>query len=142
MATGNWTADDVKRHNAKLLAKQPRSKYGNKKTTVDGQTFDSAREARRWVELKALEHAGQIARLKRQQAFELITITTNIRGDVQEPIDRVHVVGHYVADFTYDELTPAATRFVVEDSKGMRTQTYTWKKRHFEAQYGIQIRET
>jgi len=35
-------------------------KYGNKKTVVDGITFDSMREANRYRELKLLERAGKV----------------------------------------------------------------------------------
>ena len=47
-------------------------KYGNKKVIVDGITFDSRREARRYRELKLLERAGQIQNLELQKEFELI----------------------------------------------------------------------
>lgn len=33
-------------------------------------------------------------------------------------------------------------KFVVEDCKGMKTPLYLWKRRHFEIQYGVKIRET
>lgn len=48
-----------------------RSKYGNRKTTVDGITFDSAREARRWTELLMLVKAGDVRNLHRQYNFAL-----------------------------------------------------------------------
>lgn len=136
-----WTRADVQRVRAKALQAPKPSKYKNRKTTIDGIVFDSAKEARRWQELKMLEAAGQIARLKRQQKFELITTPTSLRGDVRYN-GWVNCVGHYVADFVYDELSPAVTQFVVEDVKGIRTSLYQWKKRHFEAQYGVKIRET
>jgi hypothetical protein len=117
------------------------SKYRNRKTEVDGITFDSAKEARRWQELKMLEKAGKIARLKRQQHFELCAPFTNLRGDVKD-FSRIAVVSTYVADFTYDALESGATKFVVEDVKGMRTSGYRGKKRHFERQYGMTILET
>ena len=34
------------------------NKYRNRKTVVDGITFDSKREAERYMELKLLEQAG------------------------------------------------------------------------------------
>jgi hypothetical protein len=105
-----------------------------------GIRFHSKKEAARYVELTLREKAGEIARLKRQQYFELRVPLTDLRGDVRD-LRRVAVIGNYVADFTYDELTVEATRFVVEDVKGFRTPQYRWKKKHFEAQYGIEIRE-
>ncbi|MBS6476088.1 MAG: DUF1064 domain-containing protein, partial [Clostridiales bacterium] len=44
-------------------------KYRSKKTTVDGITFDSRREAARWQELKLLERAGSITELERQVSY-------------------------------------------------------------------------
>ena len=49
-----------------------RNKYGNKKTVVDGITFDSRKEAKRYQELKLLEKAGEIKDLRRQVKYELI----------------------------------------------------------------------
>jgi len=43
-----------------------RPKYGNKRVTVGGITFDSIAESRRWCELKLLEKAGEIRNLERQ----------------------------------------------------------------------------
>jgi hypothetical protein len=47
-------------------------------------------------------------------------------------------VGRYVADFVYEEGGQA----IVEDCKCYRTPLYLGKRRHMEAEYGIQIRET
>ena len=110
---------------------QPRSKYGARKTTIDGIVFDSAKEARRWQELKALELAGEIRYLRRQPAFDLA-----VNGQS---------IGKYLADFEY--IAPVVNApieiwsKVYEDVKGMKTPLYRWKKKHVEAQYGIQIRE-
>lgn len=38
------------------IVTQKRSKYGNQKTVIDGIRFDSAKEARRYVELKQMWH--------------------------------------------------------------------------------------
>lgn len=135
------TVADIERRNLKISeVKKP--KYGNTKFFFDGHMFDSKKEAARWGELKLLEKAGHIARLKRQQSFELVTVHTDIRGNIWEPIQSVIVVAHWIADFTYDELSVEKTQFVAEDVKGHKTAGYKAKKRHFEAQYGIQIRET
>ena len=48
------------------------SKYGNRKVTVDGISFDSVREARRYKELKLLLLAGEIIGLQMQVPFELV----------------------------------------------------------------------
>ena len=48
------------------------NKFSNQKVTIDGETFDSKREAKRYCELKLLERAGEIRHLRRQEKFLLI----------------------------------------------------------------------
>jgi hypothetical protein len=98
-------------------------KYGNRKTTVDGITFDSAKEARRWNELRMLEKAGTITGLRRQIRFPL-----EVNGE--------HVCW-YVSDFLYQH----GGKEIVEDVKGMRTDVYRLKKRLMLACHGIAISE-
>ena len=145
MSTRGWEnalpSDLKRRPEAATMAQEPRSKYHARKTVVDGITFDSAKEAHRYEHLKMMEKGGHIARLRLQQRFELCSPMTNMRADVVEGDNRLMVIGHYVADFSYDELSAEATRWIVEDVKGFKTPLYRWKKKHFEAQYGIQIRE-
>jgi hypothetical protein len=78
------------------------SKYRNRKCVVDGEKFDSEKEARRWRELKLLEHAGEIKNLRRQVRYEL-------------RVGRIPICA-YVADFAYVQ----NSRRVVEDVKGYR----------------------
>lgn len=106
--------------------REKRSKYGNVRAEVNGEWFDSKREAKRWQELLMLAHAGEIDALKRQVKYEL-------RADGGKPL------GFYVCDFEYRD---SAGQLVVEDAKGHKTQLYIWKRRHMAAQYGIEIRET
>lgn len=105
-----------------------RSKYGNSPTEVDGMTFASLREARRYTQLKAMQSAGDISGLALQVQFPLNVVT---------PLGVVVTVGRYICDFHY----VCQGRTVVEDAKGMRTETYKWKKKHVEAQYAIEISE-
>lgn len=93
-----------------------RSKYGAKPTVVDGITFASALEARRWVVLRQRQRLGLIRDLERQPRFPLI-----VEGAL---------VTTYVADFRYRD---AAGRTVIEDAKGYKTPAYKIKKRLFEA---------
>lgn len=109
-----------------------RSKYGAVKTTVDGIVFHSAKEARRYQELKLLEKAGEIFDLVLQPAFDLDVIG----GEVK---DIRYRIGVYRGDFQYKE--SRTRKRVVEDVKGFKTPLYRWKKKHVEVQYGIQIRE-
>ena len=109
-----------------------RHKYGAHPTTVDNIRFASKAEARRYCELKLLEKAGEIRELEIQPRYELLAWPA--RGDRTRAM-----VGHYVADFRYRSGPQGL--LVVEDVKGVRTALYRWKKKHVEAQYGIQITE-
>ena len=141
MRAKRWTPAPGTLDERVVTGEQPRRhKYGAKPTVIDGIRFASQKEARRYGELKLLEKAGHIARLTLQQRFELCVPKTNLRGDVNDPGWMI-TVGHYVADFCYDELSLTVTKFVVEDVKGFKTPLYRWKKKHVMAQYGIEIKE-
>ena len=118
----------ARRHrNPATKTRARRNKFGAKRTKVDGYTFDSKAEARRYVELRALEQAGAITELRRQVRYPLTA------HDVK--------IGHYVADFVYvrgDVVRGDGTE-VVEDVKGIETQLFRWKARHFAAEYGREI---
>ena len=107
------------------------TKYKNKKITVDGQTFDSKKEANRYQELLLLEKAGAIKNLSRQVKFVLIPSQRDENGKV---IEREC---SYKADFKYEE----GLKTVVEDVKGFRTKEYIIKRKLMLYQYGIRIRE-
>lgn len=97
-------------------------KYGNKKVEIDGETFDSLKEARRGKELEMLEQAGAIRGLQRQVRFELIpTIrepeTVGKRGGIK-PGKVIERGVEYIADFVYQDAETGET--VVEDVKGYR----------------------
>ncbi len=117
------------------------SKYHNKRVTVDGESFDSLKEYRRYCELRILERTGVISDLKRQVKFELIPEqrepdTVGPRGGVK----RGRVIERpcfYIADFVYFE----NGNQVVEDTKGVKTEAYKIKKKLLCAR-GIKIRES
>lgn len=106
-------------------------KYGAKPTTVDGIRFASLAESRRYSELKLLEKAGEIQDLQIQPRYPLYALNRVTRAEVK--------IGEYRADFQYAHKGGATG--VVEDVKGVYTAVYLWKKRHFEAQYGVTITE-
>ena len=106
------------------------SKYHSKKTTVDGITFDSKREAERYQELLLLERAGEISHLLRQVKYVLIP-SQKIDGKVVER------ECSYKADFVYLE----NGKTVVEDVKGFRTSEYKIKRKLMLQVHGIRIRE-
>ena len=121
-----------------------RSKYGAVRTTVDGITFASKAEARRYSELKMLEKAGEIWDLELQPRFPLsVPSTTGVLRHALKPRGLTKI-GEYRGDFKYrDKTCDGSTQpYIVEDVKGMKTPLYRWKKKHFEAQYGITILET
>lgn len=108
------------------------TKYNNKKATVNGQVFDSKKEANRYKELLLLEKAGEIEDLRTQVKFSLI------------PAQRDEATGNvierecfYKADFVYSE----GEKTVVEDVKGFRTKEYIIKRKLMLWRYGIRIRE-
>ena len=109
------------------------SKYGNRKTLVDGIEFDSRKEAQRWAELKLLERSGQIFNLQRQVSFVLIPKQTRNGKVVERPCV-------YKADFVYKDKDGNET---VEDVKSMATRTkdYIIKRKLLLWQFGIEIKE-
>ena len=108
------------------------NKYHARKTTVDGITFDSEKEARRFGELKLLLRAGEIKNLKLQQDFTLQEAYTAPDGE------RVRAI-RYVADFTYEE----NGELIVEDvkSRATKTRVYEMKRKLLRAKYGVKMRE-
>ena len=99
---------------------------------IDGITFDSAKEAQRWQELKLLERAGQIFELQRQVPFVLIPKQVRDGKVIERPVV-------YKADFVYTE----NGEDVVEDVKSPATKTreYIIKRKLLLWQFGIRIRE-
>lgn len=98
-------------------------KYGNRKVVIDGIEFDSAKEGRRYSELKLLQRAGVITDLQLQREFELIPAqyetferygkTGKRLQDGKRCVEKSCV---YKADFTYIK----DGQLVVEDVKGYR----------------------
>lgn len=106
---------------------QSTSKYHNKRTTVDGITFASKREANRYVELTLMQRAGLISNLRLQVRYPLVVNGVK--------------VGAYLSDFTYVDEHGIE---VVEDVKGgeaTKTAVYRLKKNLMRALHGIAIRE-
>lgn len=109
------------------------NKYGSKKITRDGMTFDSLKEYRRYCELSLLKRAGQITNLQRQVKFVLIPTQRDANGKLLEK------ECSYVADFVYYD--PALFADVVEDTKGFRTTDYIIKRKLMLRVHGIRIKE-
>ena len=95
------------------------TKYGAKKTTIDGITFASRLEADRYVQLKLLEKADEITGLQLQVEFQIL------KGWVHPETGEKIRSKHYVADFVY--IDNATNKMVVEDTKGMETADFRLK---------------
>lgn len=116
-------------------------KYHNRKITIDGNTFDSKKEANRYNELKILEKAGEISGLQLQVKYILIPEqrepgTIGKRGGIKKG-KLIERECSYIADFVYQENGET----VVEDTKGMRTKDYIIKRKLMLHVHGIRIRE-
>jgi hypothetical protein len=113
------------------------------KNSTEWIRFDSKREAKRYVALRILQRGGSVRNLQRQVKFAL---------QVARPDKLLQTIATWTADFVYERFegldqlgtgpTEQVWRRVVEDCKGMRTEIYQRSKKHFEAQYGIQITES
>ncbi|MCL5952181.1 MAG: DUF1064 domain-containing protein [Chloroflexi bacterium] len=99
------------------------SKYRNIRTTVDGITFASQREANRYAELVIELKAGEIEELVLQKPFSL-------------DVNGVHVCD-YIADFVYRRKGAQ----IVEDAKGKRLELFRIKKLLMKAVLGIEVVE-
>lgn len=106
-----------------------RNKYYNKKCIYKDMIFDSLKERNHYIILEQLQKTGQISRLQCQVKFELQPKFV-INGKTIRPIT-------YIADFTYIK----DGKLVVVDTKGFRTDVYKLKKKMFEYQYKIEIKE-
>lgn len=108
---------------ALLLKPKKKAKYGNRRTVLDGITFASAKEAKRYSELKRLEEAGEISHLEVQPAFKF-----EVNG---RPV-LIRSAGYpggrqarYTADFSYFN----GQHRVVEDVKSSATKTEAYALR-------------
>jgi len=117
------------------------TKYHAKKVQAGGQTFDSQKEYRRWLELSLLQKAGTISDLQRQVKFVLIPAqrdpdTVGARGGKIKGKLLEREVAYY-ADFVYTQ----DGKQIVEDTKGLRTTEYIIKRKLLLWTHGIRIKE-
>lgn len=99
------------------------NKYKSHKTQIDMYVFDSAKEAKRYRELKLLERAREISNLELQPRF-LLQESFRKNGKTYRKIE-------YVADFKYTE----NGKTIVEDVKGLQTDVFKIKHKLFEKKY-------
>ena len=102
------------------------SKFGAKKTVVDGITFDSKWESERYGQLKAMERGGIVTDLELQVKYDIVI------NDIK--------ICKYIADFVYKEESPdGKIKEIVEDAKGFETPEFKLKKKLMKAVHGIDI---
>lgn len=113
----HWSIDQYKEYKQKGKNK---SKYGAIKTSIDGHTFDSQKEADYYCNLKL-----------RLQAKD-------IRGFCLQPVFILAPGLKYKADFIvfYNDGTQE-----IIDVKGFKTKEYIAKKKVFEDKYNLEIKE-
>jgi hypothetical protein len=103
-----------------MMSPKKPPKYNARKTTVDGITFDSAKEARRWHELLLLERAGAIESLERQVPL-ILCKGVKLPGEA-----RARPPLRLIVDFKYYDRQAERWRF--EDTKGLETQASRIKR--------------
>lgn len=109
------------------------NKYGATRVQMDGFTFASKAESRRYIELKALEASGHITDLKLQPVFVLAP------GVKYTGAARATPPLRYQADFSYVNFIGET---MVEDVKGgPTTGVFRMKKHLMLAVLGIEVTE-
>lgn len=108
------------------------NKYHNTKVIYNEIKFDSKKEMQRYKDLELLESTDYICNLELQKKFLLQEGYTNAKGKKIRPI-------YYIADFYYYDYVDK--KWVVEDTKGVRTEVYKLKKKLFEYKYNLTIDE-
>ncbi len=135
-----WTEQDLQRvlsdrGKARQDAATPKpSKYRNVKVMIDGEKFDSKREAAEWQRLRLRERAGEIFHLRRQVPIDLQC------PDPESPVGDVGAltVAVFVADFVYRD-TADAKEHVIDVKGGKETAMFTLKRKWLFLQSGIEI---
>ncbi|MEE0106677.1 MAG: DUF1064 domain-containing protein [Lachnospiraceae bacterium] len=121
-------------------------KYKNTKINVDGMTFDSKKEAKRYQELSLLQKAGEISGLQTQVRYVLIPAQREVSDEVYtkgankgkyKPGKLLERECTYVADFVYYK----DGEVVVEDTKGFLTKDYIIKRKLMLYVHHIRIKE-
>lgn len=120
----------------------PKSKYHNEVVVVEGITFDSKGEYRRWCFLKLMEQAGEIHNLRYHVKYELIPAITedvvvHLKTKDKIVTKTVQSARYYEADFVYINKSGEE---VVEDFKGQETELFKFKAALFRYRYGKDIK--
>ena len=125
---------EILKQSEKPKAAKP-NKFNAQKVELDGMTFDSKKEHKRYIELKAMQQRGEIFGLEHHTKFELAP-KTKLEGE-----KRAKPALRYFADFTYYNITG---EYIVEDVKSAATRklaSYRTKKHLMSTVHGISITE-
>lgn len=121
------TIDEFKALRVASAPPKKRNKYGAKKSGG----YDSRKEHRRADQLKLMQRAGLISRLREQVKYVLIPTQRDSSGNLLEK------ECSYYADFVYER----DGAIIVEDTKGVRTPEYRIKRKLMLLVHGISIVE-
>ena len=133
MSIDQYRREILKQGDKAKVAK--RNKFNAQKVELDGMTFDSKKEHKRYIELKAMQQRGEISGLEHHTKFELAP-KTKIEGE-----KRAKPALRYFADFTYYLSTG---EYIVEDVKSAATRklaSYRNKKHLMKTVFNIDVRE-
>jgi hypothetical protein len=106
------------------------SKYGNRRTTIGGETFDSKREALRHIVLKDMEKHGEIHHLERQVTY-ILAPPVRIAGE-----KRARPALRFKADFRYIK----SGQTVIEDTKGYSDTAFRIRQHLMKSVHGLDVR--
>ena len=112
----HWSIEQYQEYHRK----PKKNKYGAKKITIDGHTFDSQKEADYYIELKMRLQAKEIKGFCLQSPFILASELK------------------YYADFI---VFNADGTYEIIDVKGFKTKEYIVKKKVFEDKFDLKIKE-
>jgi hypothetical protein len=133
MSVEQYRREILKQGDKAKVAK--RNKFNAQKAELDGMTFDSKKEHKRYIELKAMQQRGEIFGLKHHTKFELAP-KTKLDGE-----KRAKPALRYFADFTYYN---TQGEYIVEDVKSAATRklaSYRTKKHLMKTVFNIDVRE-
>lgn len=133
MSVEQYRSEILKQADKPKAAK--RNKFNAQKIELDGMTFDSKKEHKRYIELKAMQQRGEIFGLEHHTKFELAP-KTKLEGE-----KRAKPALRYLADFTYYISTG---EYIVEDVKSAATRklaSYRNKKHLMKTVFNIDVRE-
>ncbi|ASS66228.1 DUF1064 domain-containing protein [Paenibacillus sp. RUD330] len=104
------------------------SKYGARKTQVDGIKFDSHAEAAYYQQLKLMKRVGQIKDFECQPRFRLLDAFKDYFGNTVKSIN-------YTADFLIHHHDGSKEVIDVKGGDATKTQAYTLRKKLFLNRY-------